>query len=195
MDASHEQDLRLDAELRVADARLDAMEAAARAHNAQPEIDEVSGLRAARDRIRQAIADAKVEFRGDRDAARRALDADWAKLRASLGVAHARYSDWDAVREKIFNAHLDEADAYLRESAAADRQVAVDARVDAARVRDDLRNRLDAARRSYAEWRERQRDAQAKRNLDDAEWALDEALARYDAALGDVAKRRPERAD
>src|SRR5512133_634597 len=56
---------RLEASMRVADARLDQMEAQARARNAKAEMDEISGLRARRDKIQQLVAAAKKEAGDD----------------------------------------------------------------------------------------------------------------------------------
>src|SRR6476620_11617418 len=101
---------RLQAQMRAADARLDQLEAAARARNARAEMDEISGLRARRDRVRQLVADAKQGMRDDADALRRQVDADWAESRLSVAEVYSRYSAWDAARERAFNARLDQAD-------------------------------------------------------------------------------------
>jgi hypothetical protein len=69
---------RLEAQMRVADARLDQMEAQARARNAKAEMDEVSGLRARRDKIQQLVAAAKKEVGDDWQAFQSRVQANWA---------------------------------------------------------------------------------------------------------------------
>ena len=120
---------RLQAQMRTADARLDEMEAAARARNAKAEMDEISGLRAQRDRVSKHVADARKKMRDDWEAVRREVDVEWTGFRRSVNDAHTKYTAWDSVREQRFNAHLDQADAALRRSAAQDAEVAADARV------------------------------------------------------------------
>jgi hypothetical protein len=175
---------RLDAQMRAADARLDQLEAAARAHNAQAEMDEVSGLRARRDRVRQQVADARKAAWDDSEALRRRVDADWTDFRRSVADAHGRYTAWDAARERRFNARLDQADAALRESAAADADVAAGGRAQIAEAQNELRDSAAAARQKFAAWRE-QRTDQGQRALDDAELQLEEASNRYAAVLED----------
>ena len=111
---------RLQAQMRTADARLDEMEAAARARNARAEMDEISGLRAQRDRVRQHVTDARKKMSDDWQAIRREVDSEWTSLRRSIADAQNKYSAWDGAREQRFNAHLDQADAALRRSAAED---------------------------------------------------------------------------
>jgi hypothetical protein len=182
MDAQEAYAARLDAQMRATDARLDELEAQARARNAKSEMDEISGLRARRDRVRQQVADARKELRGNSDALRRRVDTDWTDLRRSVADAHTRYLAWDAARERRFNAHMDEADGALRESAAKDAEVAADVRVELTQAQQELRDRVVAARQNYKAWRERQADEERRQKLDDAELELDEATIRYAAA-------------
>ena len=187
---------RLDAQMRAADARLDQMEAAARARNARVEMDEISGLRARRDRVRQDVADARKELRGDAEALRRRVDADWTAFRHSIADVHSRYTAWDSARERRFNAHLDEADAALREEGARVAGAAAGTRIKAGDAQDELRDKAAAAHRTYDEWRERRADQKLQRSLDDAELELEAAFDGYTAALGDVQERdRRARAD
>ena len=196
MDTQQAYSDRLDAQMRAADARLDQMEAAARARNARAEMDEISGLRTRRDRVRQQVAEAKRELRDDSDALRRRVDTDWSDFRQAIAVAHVRYVAWDAARERQFNARLDEVDAELRESAAELAQLAAEDRIDFAAAQDDLRNKASTARRKFDAWRERQSDQRAQRELDDAELDLVEASDRY-ASARETARRhgQPARAD
>lgn len=187
---------RLQAQMRTADARLAEMEAAARARNARAEMDEISGLRAQRDRVSQHVADARKKMRDDWEAVRREVDAEWTGFRRSVNDAHTRYTAWDSAREQQFNAHLDQADAALRRSAAQDAEVAADVRVQVAEASDELKSKADAARRDYKAWRERRADEKLLGQLSDSELELDEAYARYTVALENAAKRgQRQRAD
>ena len=180
---------RLQAQMRTADARLDEMEAAARARNAKAEMDEISGLRAQRDRVSKHVADTKKKMRDDWEAVRREVDAEWTGFRRSVNDAHTKYTAWDSAREQRFNAHLDEADAALRRSAAEDAEVAADARVQLAEAGDELKSKTASARRDYKAWRERRADEKLVGQLSDSELELDEAYARYAVALENVQKR------
>ena len=181
---------RLDAQMRAVDARLDQMEAQARAKNAKAEMDEISGLRARRDEIRRLVASAKKGARDDWEATRRRLDDNWTGFRRDVADRHSRLVRWDDARERQLVAHLDEAEAALRESAAMDREVAADVGVEIGKAQTELRASIAAARQSYDEWRSRQKAENLQRKLDDAELELDEASNRYTTALADV-KRHP----
>jgi hypothetical protein len=189
MDTEKASTARLEAQMRVADARLDQMEARARAQGARAEMDEISGLRARRDQMRQQLAAARKELGDDRDAMRRRVDANWADFRRSVAESHNRYTAWDDARERRFIAHLDEAEGALRESAGADAEVAADVRVGLAGAQQELRDKAAAARRSYDAWRERRKDEKLQAKLDDSELELEEASDRYAAALEGVSKR------
>jgi hypothetical protein len=186
---------RLDAQMRVADARLDQMEARARARNARSEMDEVSGLRARRDKIQQQVATAKKELKGDWDAVRGRVDATWTDFRRDLATSHSKFTAWDDARERKFIAHLDEAEGVLRESAAKDAESAINVRIGLAEGQQELRDKIAAARGSYDGWRKQRNDEKRKAKLDDAELELEEASSRYAATLKDVsrptASRRP----
>jgi hypothetical protein len=179
---------RLQAQMRTADTRLDEMEAAARARNAKAEMDEISGLRAQRDRVSKHVADVKKQMRDDWQAVRGEVDAEWTDLRRSIADAHTKYTAWDGAREKRFNAHLDQADAALRRSAAEDAEVAADARVQLAEASDDLKSKAASAHRNYDAWRAQRADEKLLAKLDDSELELDEAYARYTVVLEQVQK-------
>jgi hypothetical protein len=180
---------RLHAQMRTADARLSEMDAAARARNARAEMDDISGLRAQRDRVSQHVADARKKTRDDWEAVRLEVDAEWTGFRRSVNDAHTKYTAWDSAREQRFNAHLDQADAALQTSAAQDAEVTADARVQLAEASDELKRRTDAARRDYKAWREHRADEKMLGQLSDSELELDEAYDRYTVASDNVKKR------
>ena len=180
---------RFHAQLRAADARIDELEAAARARNAQAEMDEISGLRAQRDRVRKKLADVREKSRDDWEAVRRELEPELSNFRSAVADASDRYTAWDQAREKRFNARLDEAEATLRRYAAQGAEVAADTRVRIAEAGDDLKERTAAARRSFDNWRQRREDKATVRTLNVAELELEEAFDRYALAIQDVAAR------
>jgi hypothetical protein len=190
MDTQQAYGDRMAAQMRATDARLDQMEAQARARNAQGEMDEISGLRARRDQARQQVTAALNSMSADADTARRQADADWAAVRRGIADAHSRFTAWDTARERRFNAHLDEAEGALREAGAQDDEVAADTRGRLADARDELRDKAAAARGRYEAWREKQADAGRRQELDDAELELEEASNRYAAAREGVQQTR-----
>src|SRR5215475_12378822 len=99
MDMQQAYAAKMDAQLRAADARLDQMEAQARAHNAKAEMDEVSGLRARRDEIQQQVASAQKATRDTWDATRRRLDDSYSAFRRDVADRHSRAVAWDNERE------------------------------------------------------------------------------------------------
>jgi hypothetical protein len=109
------------------------------------------------------------------------MDADWSGVRRDIANAHSRFTAWDNARERRFNAHLDEADAALRESQAKDAQAAADLRAQLADAHRELQDKVAEARRNYNTWREQRTDQGRQRALDTAELELEEASNRYAA--------------
>lgn len=180
---------RLQAQLRAADARIDELDAAARARNARAEMDEISGLRAHRDRVRELLVNMRGVAQDDRDALRAQAQDDWMNLQRSLADVNARFGAWDDAREKRLNAHLDEADAVLRGASAREQEAAADMRAEIAASRDELKQKVSTARRNYDAWRQRRADKAAIRELSAADVELDAAIERYAWAVRDVADR------
>jgi hypothetical protein len=175
---------RLEAQMRAADARLDEMEASARAKNAQAEMNEISGLRARQDQIRQQVASAKTALRGDWDELRRRVDANWTGLRRDVADRHSKVTAWDDARERRFVAQLDEAEAALRESAARDAESAAKVRIGLGDAQQELREKAATARQSYDEWRQHKKDGKLRKQLDKAQLELEEASYRALVSAG-----------
>lgn len=169
---------RLEAQMRAADARLDEMEASARAKNAQAEMNEISGLRARQDQIRRQVATAKTELQGDWDQLRRRVDANWTDLRRDVAERHSKVTAWDDARERRFVAQLDETEGALRESAARDAESGANVRIGLGDAQQDLREKAAAARQSYDAWRQQKRDGKLRKQLDQAQLELEEASYR-----------------
>lgn len=179
---------RLEAQMRAADARLDQMDAQARARDAQAEMDEISGLRARRDQIRQQVAAAKKDVGDDWNALRQRVDANWADFRRDVADRHRRFTTWDAARERRFIANLAEAEGAMRESAARDAEVGADVRAGLAGAQQELREKAGEARQSYDAWRQRREDDRLREKLDEAEMELEEASNQYAVALENASR-------
>jgi hypothetical protein len=187
IDQVYEQ--RLQAQLRAADARIDELDAAARARHAQAEMDEISGLREHRDRVRELVDNMGQVAREDRDALRAQAHDGWMSLQRSLADANAKYSAWDDARERRFNAHLDEAEAALRRAGAHEQEATADTRAEILASRDDLKAKVADARRNYDAWRQQRAEKAAIRELSAADADLDEAIERYAWAVRGVSDR------
>ena len=189
MNADQAYDQRLQARLRAAEARIDELDAAARARRAQGEMDEISGLRVHRDRVRELLDNMGKVAREDRDALRAQAHDDWVRLQRSLADVNAKYGAWDDARERRFNAHLDEAEATLRRASAHEQEATADTRAQIAASREDLKAKVADARRNFDAWRQRRDDKAAVRELSAADADLDEAIENYAWAVRDVTDR------
>lgn len=186
-DQAYEQ--RMQAHLRAADARIDELDAAARARNAQAEMKEISGLRAHRDRVRQLLDDMDAVKEEDLRALRAQAEDDWTNLRRALADVHTRYIAWDRGREERFNAHVEQAEAAIRRALAEGQALAADVRENIAASRDDLKSAVARAKQRYNDWRERREDRAAIKELTEADIELDDAIDRYAWAVRGVADR------
>ena len=139
---------RLEAQMRAADARLDEMDAAARAKRAQAEMNEISGLRARQDQVRQQMATAKTGLQDNWDEFRRRVDDNWTDLRRDVAERHSKMTAWDDARERRFVAQLDEAEGALRESVARGAARAANVRIGLGDAQQELREKAAAARQS-----------------------------------------------
>ena len=175
-----------EAQVREADARLKALKAQAEAKKAKADMDEISGLTAAKDQVKQDISQLKkfaaadvAATRKDFEQVKKNADRGLKDLQAKIDRASDRYSAWDDARERRFNARLDEADAKVKAwKATADQQRVHDAR----ETRDALATlgqKVALARASAAEARRDHYNAKSQQALDDAARYFDQA---YDAA-------------
>jgi hypothetical protein len=171
---------RFEAEVREVDARLKVLQAQAEARQAKAEMDEISGLAAARERAKQSIANLKRKAAADRAAAKEEVEKSIVELQVGVQRVNERYSAWDSARERRLNARLDEADARL---------AAWKARADQQAVKDGMQFDVDLAR--LEEKIALARASRAQRNLEKYSAKADEALAdaarnfdkAYDAAI------------
>jgi hypothetical protein len=174
-----------DAQIREADARLDALQAEAEARHAKEDMEEISGLRDAKERARQKLADLKTDASQGFESAKRSFERSVDDLEVGINKLSERYSAWDSARERRFNARLDEAESKLR---------AWKARLDVRQAERGMRRRDDLARleEQTALARARAAELSHDRHNRKAQEALDDAARHFDQAFDAAAKRYEE---
>ncbi len=176
---------RLDAEFRETEARLEVLEAEAHARKASEDMEEIAGLKATRDRIRDLIAAIREETAENLAAARREAETMLHELEAGIERIGDRFAAWGAARERWFHASLEEAEAKVKQwKTRADRRPAGDGRP----PHDELaalQERIAVARDRLAEWQRARHTRKAQDALEEAarqfEEAFDLASIRYEA--------------
>ncbi|HEX6627530.1 MAG TPA: hypothetical protein VF105_06225 [Gemmatimonadaceae bacterium] len=185
----------IDAQVQEADARLKILKAQAEAKKARADMDEISGLTAAKEQVKRDVAQAK-KFAAD-DYAQTKQDFQQAQTKADQGLkdlqtridrVSERYSAWDEARERNFNARLDEADAKMKVwKIQADKERAQDQR-DAKAALATLDEKIALARASAADARREKYNAKSQQALEDAARYFDQAYAaavtRYENSRG-----------
>jgi hypothetical protein len=167
---------KLDAEFREAEAKLQVLQATAEARKAKVEMDEISGLAAAKERVKKDIADMKQQTAANFNAAKLNAQQGLEELQAKIQRANDRFSAWDEARERRLNARLDEADAHLEIwKAKADQK-----RAEQSMKRHDdlakLEEKIATARASAAEARRERYTEKAVEALNDAESYFEQAF-------------------
>lgn len=170
---------KFEAEVREAEARLSAMQADAEARKAKAEMDEISGLAAAKDRVRKDVTVLKQKMTAEYTSAKREVEQEMRELQTGIERFSEKYSAWDAARERRFNARLDEADAKLRGWKARSDQRRADGAMTASDDLSKLEEKIAIARARAAEAKHEKYSAKAQRAMQDAARHFDEA---YDAA-------------
>ena len=180
-----------EAQVREADARLKALKAQAEAKKAKADMDEISGLTAAEEQLKQDIAALKRFAAADAAATKQDFErvkTDTERklkdLQAKIERASDRYSAWDSARERRFNARLDETDAKIKAwKATADQQRVHDVRESSIALAT-LEEKVALARASAAQARRENYSTKSQQALDDAvryfDQAYDAAARRYD---------------
>jgi hypothetical protein len=105
---------RLEAELREAEAQLKVLKARVEARRAQEDMDQISGVTAAKERVKNQIAEMKRQAGENYTARKREAEEGMKVLQADVQRISERYTAWDSARERKFYAQLDEADAQLK---------------------------------------------------------------------------------
>lgn len=173
-----------DAEVREADAKLKKLQALAEGRQAAADMDEISGLAARRERVKQDVANLKQKVAADYAEAKSSVEKDIEDLKSGIQRVNDRYSKWDAAREREFNADLDAAEAQLEIwKAKADQKLAQNA---AKRHNElaTLEEQIALARASSAQAKHEKYSVKAQEALNNAshhfESALDAASKRYE---------------
>jgi len=173
---------RFDAEVREAGARLTVLQAQAEARKARADMDEISGLAAARERVKKEVADLKQKAAADYVAAKNIVEKEIKDLQADIQRVNERYTTWDAARERELNARLDEADAKLE---------IWKAKVDQSRSQHAMKRNDDLAtlEEKIALARARAAEAKHAKYTAKAQQALDDAAGHFVQAYDAAAKR------
>jgi hypothetical protein len=156
------------AEAKAFEAKAKVAQANAQVKKTKTELDTVSGVADARQRVKEGIANVKAF-----------AAADLAQTKADFKRANDRLAAWDAAATRDFDARLDAADAQL---AAWKAQVDVDRAEDRIARHDDfatLEEKIALARGRAAEAKLEKYTTKAQVALGDAARAFDQA---YDAA-------------
>lgn len=177
---------KLEAEVREAEARLKVLEAQAKARDAKKDMDEISGLSAAKERTRARVAELKRLAAEDYQATKEELEKDVEAIKAGLKRLGERYQAWDAAATRRLDARLDEAEAQLQIWSA---QVAK-TRAEQAMKRQDA---LAALEESIALARASAAEAQHEKYSARAQAALEKAATHFKQAYEAAARQyRPQ---
>jgi len=171
---------KFEAEVREADARLTVLQAQAEAKKAKAEMDEISGLAAAKERVKKNIANLKQQAAADYAATKREVEKEIKDLQADIQRVNERVTAWDSARERQFYARLDEAEARLQVWNAQTNQKRADV---AMKSHDDLaalEEKIALARARAAAAKNERYSAKARAALEESERYFDQA---YDAAV------------
>jgi hypothetical protein len=177
---------KFEAEVREVDASRRVLQAQAEAKKANADMDEISGLADARERVKKNLADLKQEAAADYATTKREVENEIRELQAGIERVNERFTAWDAARERQFYARLDEADARLEVwKAQADQK-----RADVAMKFHDnlatLEETILRARACAAAAKNERYSAKSRKALDEAEryfvQAYDAAARRYEMA-------------
>jgi hypothetical protein len=171
---------KFEAQVREADATLKVLQAQAEARKARTDMDAISGLTAAKERVKKNIADLKQEAVADYAATKRAVEKEIKDLQADIERVNERYTAWDAARERQLYARLDEAQARIEVwKAQADQK-----RADQSMKRHDdlaaLEEKIALARARASAAKNEKYSAKAREALEESERYFDQA---YDAAV------------
>jgi exonuclease VII small subunit len=170
---------KFDADVREAEGQLKVLQAQAEARKAKTDMEEISGLTAAKERAKRNVAEIKSKVSAEYEASKRELEAEIRDLNAGIKRFDDRFEAWDDARDRRFNARLDEAEAKIKIWKARLDKKQVERTV---KVHDQiatLEQQIALARAKDAEAREVKYSGKAQEALIDAAYYFDKA---YDAA-------------
>lgn len=105
---------KLEGEMREAEAQLKVLKARIEAQRAKEAMDQISGVTAAKDRVKKQIAEMKRQAGENYTTGKREAEEGIKALKADIQRISVRYTAWDTAREGNFYARLDQADAQLK---------------------------------------------------------------------------------
>lgn len=170
---------KFDADVREAEGQLKLLQARAEARKAKTDMEEISGLTAAKERAKRNVAEIKSKVSAEYEASKRELEAEIRDLKAGIKRFGDRFEAWDEARDRRFNARLDEAEAKIKIWKARLDKKQVERTV---KVHDQiatLEQQIALARSKDAEAREVKYSGKAQEALIDAAYYFDKA---YEAA-------------
>jgi hypothetical protein len=177
---------KLEAEIREAEARLKVLQAQTEARRAKEDMDQISGLTIAKERVKKQVAEMKRQAGEDYAASKREAEEGIKTIKSDLQRISQRYTAWDTARERNFNARLDEADARLKVWKAQAQQKLAKNEMKRNDELATLEEKIALARARAAEARQERYTANAQVALEDAAYHFGQA---YEAA----AKRYTEK--
>jgi hypothetical protein len=172
----------LEAELREDEARLDAITAKAEASKAKEQMDEISGLKSARERVRGAVGQLKAHVAEDFEASKRAAEQGLRELEAGMDRLKYDAGQFDEAWVRRNRARLAQVEAKFHEW---------DARVERLRTEEAIREHdaLATLQQRIAVSKARAAEASAARHDRLKQEALEEASTQLEKAYTAAAKR------
>lgn len=165
----------LEAEVREAEAQLELLRAGAEARKAKEDMDKISGLTAAKERVKKEIADFKQFAATDYAATKRDLEEAVKALKAGIQRLSANFTAWDEAAVRRFNARLDEADAKLTIWEARADQKRAERKMKGHDALATLKEKIELGRAAAAAARHEKYGAKAQAALVDAAFHFDQA--------------------
>jgi hypothetical protein len=180
---------KFEAEVREAEARLNVLEADAKARQARADMDEISGLTGIQTGIRHQIAELKHAAAQDYAQTQADVKDSIAKLQAAIKRLDARLAAWDEAADRRLNAQLDKAEAKLEVWKAQADQRKAERGMKRQDELDELANELAKLNETIALARARSAEAKHEEYSAKSQAAVHEAALRFNEAF-DIASAR-----
>ncbi|MBI5547605.1 MAG: hypothetical protein HY901_27290 [Deltaproteobacteria bacterium] len=186
-----------EAEVREHEAKLRRLDAEARARKAQDAIEEVSGLRALHDRIKEQVNQFKSSAAARADQARSDIETSWDGFQRRFKEAQKKYWAIDDARLEKLNARLDQFDASVDQLEAQGKQDMTGEAIAIRGAMADLQTKLAAAREKRRRVSEARDEAAVEvaiayeEAMDDLDSAYERASQKVDAARASSGSQPP----
>lgn len=169
----------LEAHVREAEAQLELLRARAEARKAKEDMDKISGLTAAKDRVKKEIAEFKQFAAQDYAATKRDLEEAVRALKAGIQDLSASFTAWDEALVRHFDARLEAAAAKVKIWTARTEQKQAERKIKGQDALARLKEEIELGRAAAAQARHEKYSAKAQAALVDAASHFDKA---YEAA-------------